>query len=82
MQHEMRIGQMKMQDFCLDDQNYQTEYEQILEMIRENPSITICELSEKMYYTENKIKRVIRECKESSRLIRMGSSRSGYWKVN
>ena len=73
---------MKMQDFCLDDQNYQTEYEQILELIQENPSITICELSEKMYYTENKIKRVIRECKESGRLTRMGSSRSGYWKVN
>lgn len=73
---------MNYQDFCPDGQNDQTENEQILELIRENPSITIYELSEKMYDTENKIKKVIRECKETGRLTRIGSDRKGYWKVN
>ena len=73
---------MRIQDFYPDEQNEQEEYEQVLAMIRENPSITIGELCEKMYYTENKIKRVIRSYKESGKLTRVGSSRSGYWKIN
>ncbi len=37
------------------------EYGQVLEYIRENPSITICELCDKMYYTEKKIKKILRK---------------------
>ncbi len=70
---------MKMQDFPPDEQ---TEYEQVLDLIRENPSITIGELCEILYCTENKIKRVIRIYKETGRITRVGSSRNGYWKVN
>ena len=58
------------------------EYGQVLDYIRENPSITICELCDKMYYTEKKIKKILQTHKENGTLTRIGSGRSGYWKVN
>ena len=58
------------------------EYSQVLDYIRENPSITIRELCEKMYYTEKKIMKILQKHKEDGVLIRVGSGRSGYWKIN
>lgn len=70
---------MRTQDFYQDEQ---TEYEQVLDLIRENPSITIGELCDRMYYTENKIKKILRTHKDNGTLTRIGSGRSGYWKIN
>lgn len=64
------------------DPDQQKENERILEYIRENPAITIFELGEKMYYADSKIKRILQKLKETGTLTRVGSGRSGYWKIN
>ena len=58
------------------------EYGQVLDYIRKNPSITICELWDKMYYTEKKIKKILQTHKDNGTLIRVGSGGGGDWKVN
>ena len=81
--NEMRTGQMSAKDMnsILWEMEH-PEYSQVLDYIRENPSITIRELCEKMYYTDKKIKRILQKHKDDGVLTHVGSGRGGYWKVN
>ena len=58
----------EVQNFCPVGQKNRTENEQILDYIRENPSITIRELCEKMDCTASKIKRLYKNSKKMERL--------------
>jgi ATP-dependent DNA helicase RecG len=58
-----------------------TTREQILERLRKNPGMTRSDLALQLSKSENTIKQHLARLKAEGRLKRMGSDRSGYWKV-
>lgn len=55
--------------------------EQILHIIRANAKITIPELAERLNRTSRTIERQIQKLKEAGSIIRIGSTKAGYWEV-
>jgi len=53
----------------------------IVELMTHNKDITIVELANILEVTDKTIKRDISKLKEQNRLIRVGSLKSGYWKI-
>ncbi len=53
----------------------------ILEMMKENPSITMLQLSEKIGVTPKAIEKQIMRLRSLGLIKREGSNRSGTWKV-
>ena len=58
-----------------------TKYRRIIEIIRNNPEITIPELAEKSGLTTRTIERKIAELKSFGILHRIGGRREGYWSL-
>jgi predicted HTH transcriptional regulator len=61
--------------------NYKSD-QKILELMRENNKITINELKGILSMSESGIKKVIKKLKDEGFINRIGSQKSGYWKVN
>jgi len=55
--------------------------DKILELIAKNRNITVTELSSKLNVTDKTIKRDIGKLKENNKLVRVGSLKTGYWKI-
>lgn len=55
--------------------------ENILAFITENSSITIAELIEKIGVSERTLKRIIKQLREANKLERIGSDKTGEWKI-
>ena len=55
--------------------------EKILSLITDNPSIPMKEMAQKIGISSKGIEWQIKELKKSGRLKRMGSTKSGYWKI-
>ncbi|MGB3751774.1 MAG: DeoR family transcriptional regulator [Arcobacteraceae bacterium] len=53
----------------------------IIELMTQNKDITIVELAKLLEVTDKTIKRDISKLKEQNRLIRVGSLKSGHWKI-
>ena len=53
----------------------------VFEQIKDNPNITIYELSEKLSKTIRTIERIIVALKEKGLVNRVGSKKNGYWKI-
>jgi len=53
----------------------------ILELIKDNPKISILELSEKVNIGTTAIDKNIKKLKDSKIIKRIGSTKSGYWGV-
>jgi len=53
----------------------------IVEEIKENPNVSASELSVKFKVTERTIKRDLQILKKEKVIIRVGSDKTGYWKV-
>mgnify|MGYP002625386127 CR=1 FL=1 len=53
----------------------------ILEIMKENSSITIKDLAKDFNVTEKTIFRAIQKLKELNKVERVGSDKNGYWKV-
>ncbi len=53
----------------------------VIELMKETPSITAIKLSEKTNVSTRQISRVVKALRESGRIVRVGSTRSGYWKI-
>ncbi len=53
----------------------------LIELIKENPGITVRKLSEKLDITERAVKKQIAVLKEKGILIRVGNNRSGHWEI-
>jgi ATP-dependent DNA helicase RecG len=49
--------------------------------MKENPKITILELSEKIILTQRAIKKNIKQLKERDKIKRIGPDKGGYWEV-
>lgn len=54
----------------------------ILKMMNEQPKITAKELSEILHCSESKIKRITKKLKDDGKITRIGSDKTGHWKVN
>lgn len=54
----------------------------ILELIRNNPNITIARLATKTGLSEPGIKKNLKQLKEKGFIKRVGSNKTGYWEVN
>lgn len=54
----------------------------VLKLIVNQPAITANELSRESSFSTRKISRIIKELKESGKIIRVGSDRKGYWQIN
>ncbi len=53
----------------------------ILELLKEEPDLSIPELAIRLHKSESAIERAIRRLRESGRLERMGPAKGGSWKV-
>lgn len=54
----------------------------VLKMLESEPDITAQKLSKKTGFSARKISRIIKKLRESGKIIRVGSDRKGYWKIN
>jgi len=54
----------------------------ILELMKETPEITINEISRRLNLSTRKISRIIKTLRENGSVVRVGSTRKGYWKIN
>lgn len=54
---------------------------QILQLVMNNPNITQREIAEKIKLTEKTVKRNMNKLKEKNILERIGSDKTGYWKI-
>ena len=54
----------------------------ILALIKQNPSITYEDLTEKTGKSRRTISRIISELKTTGTLVRVGSDKSGHWEIN
>ena len=60
----------------------QSDRDKVLLLLKEEPDITAKRMSEQTGLSIRKISRIIRELRESEMIIRIGSSRKGYWEIN
>jgi len=60
----------------------QSDRDKVLLLLKEEPDITAKKMSEQTGLSNRKISRIIRELRESEMIIRIGSSRKGYWEIN
>ena len=54
---------------------------EIFSLIRENPHINYDKLAEKTNHSRATIKRIIKQLKQETMIERIGSDKTGYWKV-
>ena len=59
----------------------QNRWSEILELIKENPSIARKELSEKLNINPSAIQKHIQKMKEANIIRRVGADRGGYWEI-
>ena len=53
----------------------------VFRLIEENGEFTALEISEKIHVTELTVRRVFKSLKEKSIIERVGSDKTGYWKI-
>ena len=63
------------------DANYEEIKDTLIANIRQNPNITQIELSSLLSLSKRTIQRIMRELVDENEIVRIGSTRSGYWKV-
>lgn len=60
----------------------QIDRDKILVLLEKEPDMTAKEMSQQTGLSTRKISRIIRELRESEMIIRVGSSRKGYWVID
>ena len=53
----------------------------ILQLLKENGSLTAKKLSEATGMSKRTIERIIQQLKEQRRIVRIGSARNGHWEI-
>ena len=53
----------------------------LLALLEKDPYITAREMSMHTGFSTRKISRIMRELRETGRIVRVGSPRKGYWKI-
>lgn len=87
--NEMRKAQLPTPNFKYDDSGFYIIFsfgkvdleKQILDLISENTKITVVKLAEILETNDKKIKRTLKELQDKKLLERIGTNRSGEWKI-
>lgn len=87
--NEMRKAQLPAPNFKYDDSGVYIIFsfgkvdleKQILDLISENTKITVVKLAEILETNDKKIKRTLKELQDKKLLERIGTNRSGEWKI-
>lgn len=58
------------------------EARKVMKLMLDNPEITVNELSIRLEISSRKMSRIIKELRESGKIVRIGSTRKGLWQVN
>lgn len=53
----------------------------VLEILKNDSSITAKQMAERMNISPRKVSRLIKELKDKEKIVRVGSDRKGYWKI-
>jgi ATP-dependent DNA helicase RecG len=53
----------------------------VVELIKDEPTITIESIATKLNKTESTIKKAIKNLKDNNFIVREGSDKTGYWKI-
>jgi ATP-dependent DNA helicase RecG len=53
----------------------------VLALIIKNPNISASEIAQNLTIGTRQVQRIIKELRESSKIVRVGSDRSGFWKI-
>lgn len=53
----------------------------ILKRMKEEPAVTAAKLAEETKVSTRKISRIVKELRESGRVVRVGATRTGHWEV-
>ena len=56
--------------------------EKVLEILIQRPDITAKELSKVLAFSTRKVSRIMKTLKETGKIIRIGSNKKGYWRIN
>lgn len=54
----------------------------VLDLLRKSPHITAAEIASEIGITDRAVRKIISSLKEQALVERVGSNKSGYWKVN
>jgi putative transcriptional regulator len=87
--NEMRKAQLPAPNFKYDDRGFYIIFsfgkvdleKQVLDLISENTKITVVKLAEILETNDKKIKRTLKELQYKKLLERIGTNRSGEWKI-
>jgi predicted HTH transcriptional regulator len=60
---------------------YEESKEEILSLIRKNPSITMAELAKTLNLSKSGIEKNIRQLRNNKKITRIGATKNGYWKI-
>ena len=75
------INKIIIEQNTTQETTHRTTQEKILDLIKENPSITQVEMAEKLGITRDGISYNIKSLKDNGKIERMGSTKKGTWKI-
>ena len=75
------INKIIIEQNTTQETTHKTTQEKILDLIKENPSITQVEMAEKLGITRDGISYNIKSLKDNGKIERMGSTKKGTWKI-
>ena len=64
------------------DNNISYNELKIIQLILHNPNITTKEIAETLGISTRQCERIIAKLRQSGKLLRKGSARTGYWEIN
>jgi len=81
--HVQFVDTVKTQDDTVKTQNdtVKSEKETVIQLIKEKSKITAAEISERLKISLSTARRRLKELKESGKVERIGSDKTGYWKI-
>lgn len=66
----------------VDLKNLTLSQKAVMEIIRDNPMYKKEQMAKALKLSTSRISQIIKELKEANKIKRVGSNKSGYWKVN
>ncbi|MBF0433592.1 MAG: HTH domain-containing protein [Fibrobacteria bacterium] len=75
------LSQMKSPAKGLGDRLGDGPSERIAKLVRENPKVSITEMSKKLKISTTAIEKTLKKMRESGTIKRIGKPKSGYWKL-
>jgi len=78
--HQCSIERITKETKCMV-KKFGESSEKILHLLKQNPMLTIAELSEKLSMTTRGVEKNLKKLQSAGRLTRVGPDKGGWWKV-